>query len=101
MNEWDMLCTPWLTINICFVFLMPTRGTHGLEKDGSWDQLERDAYWLFSVPKNAVSNLFTLTWTVITQLRTRILSLETNKYISYFLYLFFLHQMNMYFYFVA
>lgn len=51
LSEQDMLCTPWLTINICFVFLMPTRGTYSLEKDGSWDWLERDAYWLFSALK--------------------------------------------------
>lgn len=47
---------------------MPTRGTHSPEKDGSWDWLERDAYWLFSVLKNALSNLFTLAWTAITRL---------------------------------
>lgn len=65
-----MLCTPWLTINICFVFLMPTRGTYSLQKDGSWDWMERDAYWLFSVLffLNVVSNLFTLAQTAITRL---------------------------------
>lgn len=48
---------------------MPTRGTYSLEKDGSWDWLERDAYWLFSVlKKNALSNLFTLALTAITRL---------------------------------
>ena len=51
LSEQDMLCTPWLTINICFVFLMPTRGTYGPQTDGSWDWLERDAHWLFSALK--------------------------------------------------
>lgn len=33
LSEQDTLCTPWLTINICFVFPMPTRGTYSPERE--------------------------------------------------------------------
>lgn len=47
LSEQDMLCTPWLTINICFVFLMPTRGTCSPEKDGTgWNAMPA-GYFLF------------------------------------------------------
>lgn len=67
LSKQDMLCTPGLTMNICFVFLMPTQSTYGLEsRTRGQDGLEHIAPWPLCLWNNLISNLFTAVWDLTT-----------------------------------